>query len=92
MQVIVYKQDNGVPAVVVPTQEALSLFGIEAIAAKDVPAGKPYKIMDSSELPLSVPQEAWAVNEADLTDGVGSESSEFPPELLAAVYGTEVQS
>ena len=92
MQVIIYKDEDGNVAVCVPTAEVLSLFGIEAIAVKDVPAGRPYKIMDSSELPLSVPQEAWAVNEADLTDGVGSESSEFPPELLAAVYGTEVQS
>lgn len=32
-QVILYKQDNGVVAIVRPTEEALALYGIEAIAA-----------------------------------------------------------
>ena len=75
-QVIIYNQDNGIPAVVMPTEEALQQHGIMAIAIKDVPAGKPFKIVDSSELP-DAPQEAWVVDEADLTDGVGGESSEF---------------
>jgi hypothetical protein len=80
MQVIIYNQDNGIPAVVVPTQEALDAHGIEAIALKDVPAGKPFKIIDAADLPTT-PQETWTVNEADLTDGVGAESNEFPPEV-----------
>ena len=75
-QVIIYNQDNGIPAVVMPTQEALDKHSIMAIAIKDVPAGKPFKIVDASDLP-DAPQEAWAVNEADLTDGVGGESNEF---------------
>jgi len=79
MQVIIYKQDNGIPAVVIPTQEALDAHGIEAIAIKDVPAGKPFKIVDASEIPADRSQRnAWTVDEADLTDGVGGESSEFP--------------
>ena len=76
-QVIIFNQDNGIPAVVVPTEEALQQHGIQAIAIKDVPAGKPFKIVDASELPNDVPQEAWVVDEADLTDGVGGESNEF---------------
>lgn len=76
-QVIVYNQDNGVPAVIVPTEEALSRYGIMAIAMKDVPAGKRFKIIDASELP-NAPQEAWEVDDADLTDGVGGEHSTFP--------------
>ena len=76
-QVIVYNQDNGVPAVMVPTEEALSRYGIMAIAMKDVPAGKRFKIIDASELP-NAPQEAWEVDDADLTDGVGGEHSTFP--------------
>jgi hypothetical protein len=75
-QVIVYNQDNGVPAVVVPTQEALDQHGIMAIAIKDVPAGKPFKIVQASSLP-DAPQEAWVVNDTDLTDGVGGEGDEF---------------
>ena len=75
-QAIIYNQDNGIPAVVVPTKEALDAHGIRAIAIKDVPAGKPFKIMDAADLP-DAPQEAWTVDEADLTDGVGGESNEF---------------
>jgi len=77
VQVIIYNQDNGIPAVVVPTQEALDAHGIEAIALKDVPFGKPFKIIDAADLPTT-PQETWVVNDADLTDGVGAESNEFP--------------
>jgi hypothetical protein len=82
MQVIVYNQDNGIPAVVMPTQEALDAHGIYEVAIKDVPAGKRFKIIDASELPQDVPQEAWSVDEALLTDGVGGVSNEFPPEPL----------
>jgi hypothetical protein len=75
-QVIIYNQDNGIPAVVMPTQEALDAHGIHAIAQKDVPAGKRYKIVDVTDLPTE-PQEAWVIDEADLTDGIGGESNEF---------------
>ena len=77
-QVILYKQDNGVVAIIRPTEEALALYGIEAIAQKDVPAGKPYKIVDSSEIPTDRTfRAAWTVDEADLTDGVGAEWNTF---------------
>jgi hypothetical protein len=75
-QVIIYKQDNGAVAVVMPTQEALDAHGIMAVAIKDVPEGKPFKIVDASELP-NEPQETWTVDEADLTDGIGGESNAF---------------
>ena len=75
-QVIIYNQDNGNVAVMVPTQEALDKYSIQAIAVKDVPAGKPFAIVDASMLP-SVAQEAWMVDDADLTDGVGGISNEF---------------
>jgi hypothetical protein len=78
-QVIIYKQDNGVLAVVRPTEEALAKYGIEAIALKDVPAGKPYKIVDASEIPTDRSQRnAWTVDDAELTDGVGAEYDTFP--------------
>lgn len=83
-QLIIYKQENGIPALVCPTEEAIASHSILAIAIKDVPAGKRFKIIDSSELPQDVPQEAWLINEADLTDGVGGESSEFPQEASDA--------
>jgi hypothetical protein len=71
MQVIIFKQDNGIPACIIPAPDALEKYGIDVIAMKDVPSGKPYMIIDASELP-SEPQEQWDVEEADLTDGVGA--------------------
>lgn len=78
MQVIIYKTDEGSVSVIHPTPEAVAVYGIEAIAQKDVPAGKPYKIVNASELPADRSQRnQWDVDEADLTDGVGGESNEF---------------
>jgi hypothetical protein len=79
MQVIIYKQDNDSLAVVYPTQEAIDIYGIEAIALKDVPSGKPFKIIDSSELPADRSARTfWTVDDVVLTDGVGAEYSTFP--------------
>lgn len=79
MQVIIYKQDNDCLAVIYPTQEAIDLYGIEAIALKDVPSGKPFKIIDSSELPSDRSSRAyWTVDDEVLTDGVGAEYNTFP--------------
>lgn len=62
-----------------PAQEALDQHGILAIAIKDVPAGKRFAIVNAADLPTT-PQETWAVDDADLTGGVGGESNEFPQE------------
>jgi hypothetical protein len=78
-QIIIYKQDNGIPAVITPTPECLETHTIQEIAIKDVPAGKHFKIIDASELAAldGIPQEAWEIDDADLTDGVGGDSNEF---------------
>ena len=77
-QRIIYQTDDGGVAVIIPTQEAVALMGIDAIAQKDVPTGKPYKIVDASEIPTDRSQRnAWTVDDADLTDGIGGESNEF---------------
>ena len=78
-QVIVYKQDNGTVAIIRPTEEVLTKYGINAIAQKDVPAGKRYKIVLTTDIPLDRTQRGqWTANDADLTDGVGAVSNEFP--------------
>jgi hypothetical protein len=78
-QRIIYPTDDGGVAVIVPSSECLESHTIEEIAAKDVPAGKPYKIVDVADIPSDRTfRNAWTVNEADLTDGVGAESNEFP--------------
>lgn len=76
-QVIIFKNDEGGVSVVYPTPEALATYGIEAIAEKDVPAGKAYKIIDASELPDRSQRNQWDVDEADLIDGTGGVSNEF---------------
>ncbi len=48
-QRIIYPTDDGGVAVIVPATECG--LSIEAIAAKDVPAGKPYKIVDVADIP-----------------------------------------
>jgi hypothetical protein len=78
MDRIIYKNDNGGVSVVIPSQEALDTHGIMAIAIKDVPAGKPFKIVSVSDIPSDRSErDAWTVDEADLTDGIGGESYEF---------------
>jgi hypothetical protein len=78
-QRIVYQNDDGGISILTPSPECLQSHTIEEIAAKDVPAGKPYKIVDVSDIPSDRTwRNAWTVNEADLTDGVGAESNEFP--------------
>ena len=77
-QLIIYTQDNGTVVVINPTEEALAIYGLDAIAKKDVPFGKKYKIILASELPTDRTQRAqWTVADALLTDGVGALSNEF---------------
>ena len=45
---IIYPTDEGGVAVIIPADCGLT---IEQIAAKDVPAGKPFEIVDVSEIP-----------------------------------------
>lgn len=78
-QRIIYPNDDGGVSVIIPADCGLT---IEEIAAKDVPTGKPYKIVDVSEIPTDRTfRSAWEVDPATLTDGVGAESNEFPKEV-----------
>jgi len=49
MKRIIYKTESGGVAVIVPTDECG--LSIEAIAAKDVPQGVPFKIVDVADIP-----------------------------------------
>jgi hypothetical protein len=51
MNRIIYPNDDGGVSIIVPTPEALETMAIEEIAAKDVPAGKSFKIVDVSDIP-----------------------------------------
>jgi hypothetical protein len=45
---IIYPKDDGGVAIIIPANCGLA---IDEIAAKDVPAGKPFKIMDVTDIP-----------------------------------------
>lgn len=54
---IVYQNDEGGISIIVPADCGLT---IEEIAAKDVPAGKAYNIVDVSEIPIDRTfRDAW---------------------------------
>ena len=54
---IVYQNDEGGISIIVPAQCGLT---IEEIAAKDVPTGKAYNIVDVSEIPTDRTfRDAW---------------------------------
>jgi hypothetical protein len=61
-QRIIYPTNEGGVAVIVPAPECG--LSVEEIAAKDVPAGKPYKIVDVSEIPSDRTfRNAWEYSE-----------------------------
>lgn len=67
---IIYKQENGTLSIITPVES--DLMTIEDIAKKDVPTGLPYKIIEDTDLPSSREfRNAWTIDDAELTDGVG---------------------
>ena len=61
-QRIIYPVDNGGVAIIIPSAECG--LTIEEIAAKDVPSGKPYKIVDVSAIPTDRTfRNAWEYQE-----------------------------
>lgn len=50
-QRIIYPTDEGGVSIIIPTPEALETMTIEEIAAKDVPAGKEFKIVSVDDIP-----------------------------------------
>ena len=58
-QRIIYENDEGGVSIIVPADCGLT---IEEIAAKDVPAGKSYQIVDVSEIPTDRTfRNAWSL-------------------------------
>ena len=76
-QVILYTKDSGGVAMVIPAPECLQHHTIQEIAVKDVPAGKPFKIVTLDDLPVGVPQSAWSMDATSITDGIGGPTQEF---------------
>lgn len=67
---IVYQNDEGKVAVIIPCDCGLT---IKQIADKDVPTGKPYAIINASDIPVDRTERGgWTVDADDLKDGVGA--------------------
>jgi hypothetical protein len=61
-QRIIYPTNDGGVAIVIPAPDCG--LTIEEIAAKDVPAGKPYKIVDVADIPTDRTfRDAWEYQE-----------------------------
>lgn len=76
-QVIVYKREDGI-GIITPAPGALQRYTIQEVADKDVPVGRPYKIMDVSEIPTDRTfRNAWDIDETELTDGIGADRDLF---------------
>jgi hypothetical protein len=61
-QRIIYPTDDGGVAIIIPAPECG--LTIEEIAQKDVPEGKPYKIVDVSDIPTDRTfRNAWEYQE-----------------------------
>jgi hypothetical protein len=66
MQVIIFPQDDNKVSVITPAPEFADQ--IEAVAQKDVPAGKPWRIIDDSELPSRDSRDRWLWSESGSLD------------------------
>jgi hypothetical protein len=68
---IIYKTPENTVSVLTPTLEWSGTM--EELAQKDVPTGLKYKIVEDSDIPSDRSfRDAWEVDEAELTDGVGA--------------------
>jgi hypothetical protein len=63
-QRIIYPTDDGGVAIIIPAPEYMVDHTIEELAAKDVPEGKPYQIVDVSDIPTDRTfRNAWEYQE-----------------------------
>ena len=68
---IIYREKEGTVAVIHTSHEWSGTM--EELAQKDVPTGLKYKIVEDSVIPTDRSfRNAWEVDEAELTDGVGA--------------------
>ncbi len=68
---IIYKTPENTVSVIIASPEWSGTM--EELAKKDVPTGLKYKIVEDSVIPSDRSfRDAWEVDEAELTDGVGA--------------------
>jgi hypothetical protein len=63
-QRIIYPKEDGGVVILIPSTEYLENHTIEELAAKDVPEGKPYQIIDVEDIPEDRTfRDAWEYQE-----------------------------
>ena len=68
---IIYKTPENTVSVIMASPEWTGTM--EELAQKDVPTGLKYKIVEDSDVPSDRSfRNAWEIDEAELTDGVGA--------------------
>ena len=68
---IIFMREDGELSVLVPSSKWSGTM--EELAQKDVPTGLKYKIVEDEVIPTDRTfRNAWEVDEAELTDGVGA--------------------
>lgn len=61
-QRIIFRNEIGGASIIVPSPEALERYTIFEIAAKDVPVGTPYQIVDAEQIPTDRTfRKAWTL-------------------------------
>lgn len=61
---IIYPNDEGGVSIIIPSPEYLQEHTIEQLAEKDVPTGKPFKIIDTTDVPTDRTfRDAWEYQE-----------------------------
>lgn len=79
----IYKNDDGSISIITPTQEVIDMFSsereaLQKVCEKDVPFGRKFIIIDESIFPDSREfRNAWTIDDAELTDGIGGELNTF---------------
>lgn len=67
---IIYQNEEGGVVMVCPAEE----FDVMAVALKDVPKGRPFKILEDTDMPSDFTfYSAWEVHESVLDDGHGAD-------------------
>lgn len=75
-QKIIYREGGGVAVLTIPSETNLTA---REVAEKWVPTGQPFKIVSVEDIPADrSARNAWTVDEADLTDGVGADLEPAP--------------
>jgi hypothetical protein len=63
-KLIIYPTNEGGVAIVIPAPEYLAEHGIEKIIEKDVPQGKPFKVVNVQDIPSDQTfRDAWEYQE-----------------------------